>query len=321
MKNKLFLILTFWLCLVVIPGVGHYLTGAESQVSISLSDNLGLIGDEFKLKILVTTATLVDDIKIKIEKSDFEIQEQQKTQQNQQSGYTTFDKTLVLAFYKTGNFEVGPFTIELIKGGTVVETHTTNSVPVTIKSSLTEKDKDIKPLKGLMEVKGDPMYVLKFVIGGLILIGLIIAFFVWRKIRRGAVATPPTPPLTALEELESRIRDLAALKLTEKGKLKVHFIELTQILKHFLLRYYGFNAEDFTTYETMCYLIRYEKEVSIQDNLRFVFNTSDLVKFAKFVPDVPVLQEVDEKLKEIIISYKLRIPVPGQTEMVEERTK
>jgi hypothetical protein len=46
--------------------------------------------------------------------------------------------------------------------------------------------------------------------------------------------------------------------------------------------------------------------------MRFVFNTADLVKFAKFIPDPPVFAEINGKIQEMITKYKLRISPPPQ---------
>ena len=283
-------------------------SGAETQVSISASNNIAFIGDKINLKILVkTTHPGVQDIEAQAEKKEFEILVEYPTEKRQQPTDTVFEKNVTIAFFKVGNFEIGPFTLRLIKDGQILESKTTNSVPVAIKSVLKEEDKDIKPLKPLIDLKGNPWYSLKFVLLGLLLAAAILFFFWWNKKRKTALPTPPKTPLSPLEELESRLKELADKKLAEKGKLKLHFIELTQVIKHFLHRQYGLNAEDFTTEETLYFMKTCENERLILDNLRFVFNTADLVKFAKFIPDPPVLRETDEKMKEIVVRYKLRV--------------
>jgi hypothetical protein len=222
-----------------------------------------------------------------------------------------FEKTIIIAFFNTGDYEIGPFTVELIKEDKIAASKKTNSIPVTVKSVLKEEDKDIKPLKGLIDLKGDPWYLLKYVIAALAVLGLIIFLILWIRKRRKTAPPPPKPQMSPLEELEFRLRELAEKKLIETGKLKLHFIELIQVIKYFLHRNYGFNAEDFTTEETLYYLKRDETDGLIQDNLRFVFNTADLVKFAKFIPDPPVFAEVNGKIREIVTSYKLRISPPS----------
>jgi len=280
---------------------------AETQVSISASDNLVFIGDKINLKILVKTTAPVQKLKLKSGKKEFDILEDKPHKKTTQKGYVVFEKNIVIAFFKTGDFEIGPFTIELLGDNEVIETKKTNSIPVTVKTVLKEEDKDIKPLKGLIDIKGNPFYILKYVIVAVIVILLIVFFILWLKKRKRAAVSVPKTLLPPLEELESRLAELAAKKLFEKGKIKLHFIELTKIFKHFLLRNYRFNAEDFTTDETMYYLKKCETAGVIQNNMGFLFNTADLVKFAKFIPDSSVPAEISGKIKDMIVFYKQQI--------------
>lgn len=294
-------------------GTGTPSGASETQVSISASNNLAFVGDKINLKIIVkTTHENVQEIKVQTEKRDFDLLEQQPTEKRKQTDYMVFEKTLVIAFFKTGDFEIGPFSVQLIKENKIVESKKTNSVPVTVKSVLKEEDKDIKRLKGLIDIKGNPWYLLKYVIAALAVLGLIIFFILRIRKRRKTVPAPAKPLMSPLEELEFRLKELAEQKLIETGKLKLHFIQLTQIIKYFINRNYGFNAEDFTTEETLYYLNRDETDGLILDNMRFVFNTADLVKFAKFIPDPPVFAEINGKIQEMVTRYKLRISPPPQ---------
>jgi hypothetical protein len=290
------------------PVTGTPADTAETQVSISVSNNLVFIGDKIDLKIIVkTTQGNVREIKLQAGKRDFDILDRQPTEKRRQTDYIVFETRLIIAFFNTGDFEIGPFDLQLIKEDGSFETKKTNSIPVTVKSVLKEEDKDIKPLKGLIDIKGNPWYLLKYVAAALVLLGLIIFFILRIRKRRKAVPLPPKPLMSPLEELEFHLKQLAEKKLIETGKLKLHFTELTRVIKYFLHRQYGFNAEDFTTEETLYYLKKDETEVLIPDNLRFVLNTADLVKFAKFVPDPPIFAEINGKIREMITRYKLRI--------------
>ena len=306
MKNfrRKLLTLTVTTIICIAAATGAY---AETQVSISASDNLAFIGDRINLKILVKTTADVQKIKLKAGEKKFEVLEEKPHEKRIQKEYTVFEKNMSVAFFETGDFEIGPFTIELIKDGNVIETKKTNSVPVRVKSTLKEEDKDIKPLKGLFALKGNPFYILKYVIGAVIVTLVVVFFILWLKKRRKAADAAPKIVLTPLQELEAGLKELAAKKLFEKGKMKLYFIELTKIFKHFLLRNYRFNAEDSTTYETMYYLKKCETAGVIQDNMQFLFNTADLVKFAKFIPDSSVLAEVSDKIQDMIVFYKQRI--------------
>ncbi|MCP4219640.1 MAG: hypothetical protein GY765_33720, partial [bacterium] len=145
---------------------------AGSQVSVS--DNLAAIGDRINLKIIVKTTSQVDRIKLKSAENVFEVVDQLDTQKRQEEHYTVFEKNITIAFFKTGDFNVGPFEVELLKDEKTLEIRETNSIPVTIKSVLKEEDKDIKPLKSLIELEGDPFYILKYVILAVLIVAAVL---------------------------------------------------------------------------------------------------------------------------------------------------
>lgn len=308
MKHRVIYIL-FVVCMFVSMAAA---LAAETQVSISISDNLATIGDRIRVKIIVKTTAETDKIRLQVGKTDFEILEEQPEQKHRQQDYMVLEKNIDVAFFKLGDFNIGPFEVILLKGEEEIEKRETNSVPVTVKSVLREEDKDIKPLKDPVDIKGDPFYLLKYVIIAVVLIAIIIVAIILIKRMRERPATVEEPLLSPEEELEKRVKELAERKLFEKGKTKIFFIELTQILKHFLRRVYKFNAEDFTTYETMADLKRREKEVIILNNMEFSFNTADLVKFAKFEPDASVLDEVLKKVAEIVRVNRERAAAAAQ---------
>ncbi len=298
-KPLLLILPVFWFLLNTV------ILTAETQVSISVSNNLATVGDRILLKIIVKTTSDVDKITLKAGEKDFEIVDQAPTQKRRQQDYTVFEKSIEIAFFKIGEFNVGPFEIDLKKNDAVIETRETNSVPVTVKTVLKEEDKDIKPLEVLIDIKGNPFYILKYVILAVAVIVAVILIIWWFKKRRH-VPVKAEPALSPLEEFEIRVKELYGKNLFEKGKMKFFFIELTGIVKNFLHRMYGFSAEDFTTYETLYELKRCEREVPIINSMEFLFNTADLVKFAKFVPDAGVLGEISGKLESTVGIYKQR---------------
>jgi len=306
MRKKAIFILIFLLSVFYQTGNATPPETAGTQVSISVSENLAFIGDRIRLKIKVKTTSDVDDF---IEEpitmpSDFDILERTAAQKRKEQDFLIFEKVVEIAFFKTGDFNVGPLVIKLKKNEKVMETLETKSVPVTIKSVLTEEDKDIKPLKGLIEIE-KPWYLLKYILGvfGVIIVVLLILFMLKRRKTKAVEA--PKRLLSPLEELEVRIKELYQQSLFEKGKMKLFFIDLTIILKQFLHRTYGFNAEDFTTYETLYDLKKRESDVSLLNNLEFLFSISDMVKFAKYIPDAEALDDLAKKIEDTVGIYKL----------------
>jgi hypothetical protein len=279
---------------------------ADTQVSISTSASLATIGDRINLKILVKTSDDLREVRISTDQKDFEVIEEKDVQKRKEKEYTVFEKNITLTFFKIGDFDIEPFKIDLVKDGKVIETKKTNSIPITVKSVLKEEDKDIKPLKDLVDLKGNPFYVLKYVIIILVIALVVVLIVLWvkKRARKGQIAAPP--PLPPVEELASGIKKLWEQNLLEKGKVNLFFIRLTKIMKRFLYRKYDFNAEDSTTYETLYYLKNKEQEALILDNMGYVFEISDLAKFAKYIPEANVPVDILARIDEMVAEYKKR---------------
>jgi len=280
---------------------------AETQVSISSSTNLVTIGDRISVKLILKTSIQVPKVNFISKGKDFEIISEKLLPSKIQGDYILFEKNITISFFKTGDFNIGPFIVELIKNGEIIETKQTNSVPIRVKSVLTKEDKSIKPLKDLIEIKGNPFCVLKYVIVFFVFAILVVLIIFLLRRRKGCLFKKQELILSPIEELELRVNELIEQKMFEKGRIKRFFTNLTMIIKHFLSREYKFSAEDFTTYETLLHLKAKEKEALIVDDLEFLFNVSDLVKFAKFAPDSHTFKKTCNKIRDIIISFKKRV--------------
>lgn len=280
---------------------------AETQVSISSSANLVTIGDKINVKVIIKTSVQAQRVNFVSKKKDFEIISEKLLPLKLQGDYTVFEKNITISFFKTGDFNIGPFVVELIKNGKTIERKQTNSIPIRVKSVLTKEDRSIKPLKDLIEIKGNPFCVLKYVILFFVFVILVILTIFLLRRRKRYFTLKQELILSPIEELELRINELIEQKLFEKGKIRRFFTDLSIIIKNFLRREYKFPAEDFTTYETLLHLKAKEKEALIVDNLEFLFNVSDLVKFAKFAPDSFTFKTTCNKIRDIIISFKKRV--------------
>jgi len=280
---------------------------AETQVSISSSSNLVTIGDKINVKVITKTSVQAQRVNFVTKKKDFEIISEKLLPLKVQGDHTVFEKNITISFFKTGDFNIGPFVVELIKNGKIIEKKQTNSIPVRVKSVLTKGDKYIKPLKNLIDIRGNPFYVLKYIILFLVIVILVISIIFFIKRKKRSINQRKEAVLSPIDEFEFRVNELIGKKLFENGKIRRFFTDLSIIIKNFLSREYKFHAEDFTTYETLLYLR--EKEVLIVEDLEFLFNVSDLVKFAKLTPSSHTFKITCNKIRDIIVAFKKRVVI------------
>lgn len=115
-----------------------------------------------------------------------------------------------------------------------------------------------------------------------------------RPIIRKVKVEPKLPPhQLAMQEIE-RIKNE---KVWQKGQPKEYYTELTDTIRTYIKNRFGFNALEMTSVEIIDKLLEIDDKCAISD-LRTLFQTADLVKFAKHNPlmnenDVNLINAID----------------------------
>jgi hypothetical protein len=277
-----------------------------AQVSLSASTQNATIAEHVELRLIVRTLENIDEIKVTIPAGGYDIISRQNQPRIQTAEWRTFEQVITIAFFKTGDCTVGPLAVELLSARKVKENETSGTVTIKIRSLLGENDKDIKPLKELLAMRGDPRHLLTYVGGALLL--LLLAALGWsllkrKKKKRQTETVPLLPPEI---ELEMRIRELRQKSLLSSGEYRQFFIFLSETIKHFIERAYEFNAADFTTAETVARLKHSEDDREIVNHMEAIFQEADLVKFARQIPEEDAMALVFQRIAVLIEKHKKR---------------
>jgi hypothetical protein len=258
------------------------------------------------LRLIVRSLENINDIKVSMPAGDYEIIRRQNQPLIKTAEWRTFEQVITIAFFKTGDFTVGPLTIELLVNKVIKEKEQSGTITIKIRSLLGENDKDIKPLKKLLAIRGNPLHLLKYCAAvGLILFLAAILLILKRKREKKYLNVTTSLPAPEIE-LELNIRELWQKKLPQKGEYKLFFILLGEIIKHFLARAYSFNADDLTSTETIVRLKSGEKDSDIVVCMEDIFQQADLVKFAKRIPETADISSLAEKIAIMTGKYKKR---------------
>ena len=143
---------------------------------------------------------------------------------------------------------------------------------------------DIRDIKSLAKIERDlrRMYLMASAIALVIVLAAGGVFFYWRKRRKAKDLPPPRPAHElALEELEA----LQQKNLIEKGQVRLHYFELSEIFRRYLERRFLFPAVENTTEE----IVREFRKRNILNQqicsiAQSFLNNTDWVKFAKHTP-------------------------------------
>lgn len=157
------------------------------------------------------------------------------------------------------------------------------------------------------------------------LLGLLIYFIIRirdnKPIIRKIKVEPKLPPhQAALQEIE-RIKNE---KVWQKGQPKEYYTELTDAIRTYIRDRFGFNALEMTSSEIIDKLLEIKDKDAISD-LRFLFQTADLVKFAKHDPlinenDMNLVNAIDFINETKQPEEENQKPQPTEITIIEKRS-
>lgn len=155
---------------------------------------------------------------------------------------------------------------------------------------------DVRPLKSQWEVPPDYVKWALIALAGLALVAAIVW---WIRRRRGRViaAAPEVrlpPDSIALAELEK----IAGMGLIERGELKEYYTLVADVVRRYLGARFDVETLDRTTHELLAELAR--RRISV-DGLGALLEEADLVKFAKFHPDLARAESAIERARRIVV--------------------
>ena len=144
------------------------------------------------------------------------------------------------------------------------------------------------PLKGQARYPVTFKEVIPWVALGLLVILLVYLLYRYIKYRRenrdffGKPIAQDPPHIVALRELDK----IRGEKLWQNGKEKLYYTGITDTLREYIEARYGVSAMEKTSSEIMESLKGKDIEQPRYNELDDLFKTADLVKFAKYIPQV-----------------------------------
>lgn len=157
-------------------------------------------------------------------------------------------------------------------------------------------------------------------------LAVLLVYFIIRLcdnkpiIRRVKVEPKIPPHILAMQEIE-RVK---SEKTWQSGEAKAYYTELTDIIRTYISDRFGFQALEMTSAEIIDKLLELNQTEDIKD-LKALFNTADLVKFAKHNPlmnenDMNLINAIDfinETREQLPEGQK---PQPTEITIIEKRS-
>lgn len=263
-------------------------------VITKLDTNQILIGDQARLSLEVirdkATAIAWPDISttIKIDSArELEILATQLDTFDQPSGMVKETKTYTITAFDSGYFVIPPLPFKYKDPNSgFFQDVVSEAMLLTVTGIEVDTTADFKPLKEplTMPFQLREILVELLIAGGLfILLAGAIYYFSMRK-KKPALLKRFVRKEPAHETALNKLRVLDEKKLWQQGDVKPYYSELSDIVREYLEKRYGFPALESTTDEIMERIVVTGISHKLREDLQMMLQTADLVKFAKAMP-------------------------------------
>jgi hypothetical protein len=287
----------FMVSLVISGGI---VRGQSVSVSARLDSTMGLIGDQLTLHLKVEKSprakvifprfsdTLTGKIEI-VKKSAID-------STPGANGRIILRQDLLITVFDTGNFEIPPQSFAF-QDGLLHDTLKTQPVFMTIHSL--PMDTTLRNIRANMRTPLNAQEIFPYFLGtvGLALLVAALVYFIRKRKTKesGMVADVPSEPAEVIA-----LRQLQQMKDEKpwiQRPVKMYYINLTDILRHYIERRFQIMALEQTTDEILSDLKKSANTHINLNNLASILKLADLVKFAKLIPgDAENETQVDEAI-------------------------
>lgn len=254
-----------------------------------LDTNVILIGDQINLELIVIiqneqfptfpvfSDTLVEGVEIlNISQIDTFI--------NKEMDSLVFKQNLTITSFDSGFYVIPP--IRFILDNDTGNYMETEPILLEVQTIPVNPAEDIKDIKGPLSIPLSWKQIALYVGIGLfvvILIGVILFFVLTKKKPSDLTSFVQRKPLTAHEIALTKLQTLKERKLWQAGMVKEYHSDISEILREYLEKRYGFNALEQVSDEILLAMKDRVNEELLR-KLRKILELSDLAKFAKFQP-------------------------------------
>lgn len=229
---------------------------------------------------------------------------------------------LSLRSFTTGEFVIPPLAIEYMPDDSTLKSISVDRIKIEIMSVLAEGTSpdslEPRPNKGQISLSSNKTLYYIILAAVIIIIAAVVVYIYRRKQRTCEAEEEYVDPRPAWEIAFTALVLLKEKKLTEAGEIALFYIELSDIIRNYLGRQFGFDAIDMTTEEVIEILTDLEIDDNFRNGIDKFLNHADLVKFAKYFPSVDrPKRDWDEGYRLIDGSREMRPLRPMVMELAE----
>lgn len=282
------------------------LSGIEIQTSVDKAEIY--VGDLIKYKITIIYDSIYQLVPppLGANLGIFDVKDYQTDiTSRMDDGRLKSENYFILSTFTTGDYVIPPFPVIFNLPDNTRKALLSEQVPIRVLSLLSSDadSLDIKALKPQLShtaevFQKEKKYLYFWIAGILSLIGLII-FLIWRNYFK----KKDTEFIDLRPAWEIALEKLALLKqknYLNEEQFKEYYIELSEIIRSFYEKLYDINVLDMTSEEFLLALKEINLPDGIHERTKKFLNQADLVKFAKYIPDLERANSDYEEIYEMI---------------------
>ena len=219
----------------------------------------------------------------------------EETKDSIQTDAQTYHRIIEFAVFEEGKFTIP--SLEFNIGGEIQRT-----IPYEVEVINTaNRGDEIKDIMGNREVKlqlADYWEMYKwYLLAALALLAIIFMIFAYLRYGRKRKSSPVVLTNKTLKELDA----LKKKRYMEDGNFRSFYVELIDIVRHFIVNQYHIPADVLLT-DDLIEVMKKTNSISPENEkiVENVFLRGDLVKFAKTFPDQPVMEKDFTDIREFV---------------------
>ncbi len=273
---------------------------SQVRVFAELDSTQMLIGDRVQVHLTIQHPASVNVRNVdlgKLEKDEhIEIFNNGRLDTLQSDNQFLLKQDITFTILDSGTFIVPPIAVNFDQNGTNT-TKLTNDLLMNVFTPSIDS-LALAPIRPIITESINFWDVLPWILGVLLLLGIIGGIVYWANKQKGIVAPPPPIRKVPAHEIAyAKLNALKAKELWQKGEIKAYQSELTYIIREYLEGRYKIQALESTTAEIQQQLVPLDFDQNLKGDLTNMLQVADMVKFAKAEPGADfhakVLEQAD----------------------------
>ena len=312
--------LAFWFLLVTITLFVATQAQADDGLQVTLTPDRGelAVGDPVQLILEVKHPAGYQVIIPKLGPvwGDFEVRSQsQASTVANDDGTETTRQIIEVTLFDLGDFQTPELPLTISNGAGQVTEEMVPSTLLTVNPTLAEDDSELRDIKPQAGLAVPPVW--PWIAGGLI-VATVLTVAGWWAYRRWQGKpfglTPAVDNRLPWQVAYDELARIEGLGLLDQGRVKEYYTLVTDCLRTFLENQFHLRVLDRTTTELKPILAQSDLAPEHTRRLLDLFIEGDLVKFAKFIPDVEAASQATIEARSLVDATRPRSDLEGATE-------